>query len=38
VLGIITDPQFGFAVGARDMIGQWHRAKLAIGCGIDLNR
>ena len=36
--GVRTDPAFGFGVGARHGLGQWHRAKLAIGRRVDLDR
>jgi hypothetical protein len=35
---MFADPKFGFPVGARHRLGQWHWAKLAIGRRINLNR
>jgi len=37
-LGVLADPPFGFAVGGRHMLGYGYRAKLAVGCRIDLDR
>jgi len=32
---MLANARFGFAIGVRHMLGQWHRAKLTIGCRID---
>jgi hypothetical protein len=35
-LCVFADPEFGFPVGARQVLGQWHGTKLAVGSRIDL--